>query len=146
MNSPDPANTAKISHLRIADAASRVRHVFIRDLLLDAHIGVHRHEKGRRQRVRINIDLTVQEQGPDSGDELMNVVCYEDVVEKVKLLVEAEHINLAETMAERIAVRCLEDARVIMARIRVEKLTVIAEAASVGVEIERARPADKEPR
>ena len=46
---------------KLADASMAVRHVFIRDLLLDAHIGVHRHEKGRRQRVRINIDLTVLE-------------------------------------------------------------------------------------
>ncbi|MSP43917.1 MAG: dihydroneopterin aldolase [Alphaproteobacteria bacterium] len=124
---------------KFADAALAVRHVFIRDLLLDAHIGVHRHEKGRRQRVRINIDLTVTENGPDAGDDLANVVCYEDIVAKVKALIEVEHINLAETMAERIAGRCLEDGRVQTARIRVEKLTVIAEAASVGVEIERNR-------
>lgn len=124
---------------KLADASMAVRHVFIRDMLLDAHIGVHRHEKGRRQRVRINIDLTVQENGPDAGDDLANVVCYEDIVEKVKCLIEAGHINLAETMAERIAGRCLEDARVVVARIRVEKLTVIAEASSVGVEIERGR-------
>ncbi len=124
---------------KMADAALSVRHVFIRDLLLDAHIGVHKHEKGRRQRVRINIDLSVLESGPDSGDELANVVCYEDIVARVKALIEAEHINLAETMAERIAGRCLEDDRVVAARIRVEKLTVIAEAASVGVEIERRK-------
>ncbi|CAM9712347.1 unnamed protein product [Phaeothamnion confervicola] len=130
---------ARIVHLKVADAARAERHVFIRDLLLDAHIGVHRHEKGRRQRVRINIDLTAQENGPDSGDDLANVVCYEDIVGKIKALVEEGHINLAETMAERIAARCLEDPRVVVARIRVEKLTVIAEAASVGVEIERRR-------
>lgn len=124
---------------KFADAGLAVRHVFIRDLLLEAHIGVHRHEKGRRQRVRINIDLTVMENGPDAGDDLANVVCYEDIVGKVKALIEVEHINLAETMAERIAGRCLEDSRVQSARIRVEKLTVITEAASVGVEIERNR-------
>jgi len=137
---PSDDGTGRVVHIRLADAARQVRHVFIRDLLLDAHIGVHRHEKGRRQRVRINIDLTVLETLQDSGDELANVVCYEDIVEKVKALVEADHINLAETMAERIAGRCLEDARIMMARIRVEKLTVIAEAASVGVEIERGKP------
>ncbi len=150
MTQIDPTDdaTGRIVHLPAApgrergggltDAVRPVRHVFIRDLLLDAHIGVHRHEKGRRQRVRINIDLTVLENGPDSGDDLANVVCYEDIVEKVKTLIDAEHINLAETMAERIAARCLEDVRIVVARIRVEKLTVIAEAASVGVEIERS--------
>lgn len=126
-------------HLRIADAAQSIRHVFVRDLLLNAHIGVHRHEKGRSQPVRINIDLTVRECSRDAGDDLANVVCYEGVVDKVKDLAESEHINLAETMAEHIAARCLEDVRVIAARVRLEKLTVIAEAASVGVEIERTR-------
>jgi len=131
---------AKVTQLKIADAARKLRHVFIRDLLLDAHIGVHRHEKGRRQPVRVNIDLTVLESGPDAGDHLSDVVCYEEVVDKVKALAGAGHINLAETMAERIAASCLEDERVLVARIRVEKLAVIASAASVGVEIERARP------
>jgi len=134
-----PHTQARERGEKFANAALAVRHVFIRDLLLDAHIGVHRHEKGRRQRVRINIDLTVLENGPNSGDDLANVVCYEDIVAKVKALIEVEHINLAETMAERIAGRCLEDSRVQSARIRVEKLTVITEAASVGVEIERNR-------
>jgi len=137
---PTDDGSGRVVHLKLADAARAMRHVFIRDLLLDAHIGVHKHEKGRRQRVRINIDLTVLENAPDSGDDLANVVCYEDIVEKVKTLVEAGHINLAETMAERIAWRCLEDARIVVARIRVEKLTVIAEASSVGVEIERTKP------
>jgi len=140
MNSPDPAHSAKVTHLRIADAASRVRHVFVRDLLLDAHIGVHRHEKGRHQPVRVNIDLTVREAGLEAGDHLENVVCYEEVVDKVRALVGTGHINLAETMAERIAASCLEDPRVLVARIRVEKLAVIDAAASVGVEIERMRP------
>lgn len=140
-SNPDNRNMgAQVTPLRIANAAQSVRHVFIRDLLLNAHIGVHRHEKGRSQPVRINIDLTVREGGPDAGDDLDNVVCYEQVVDKVKELVESQHINLAETMAERIATRCFEDVRVLVARVRLEKLTVIAEAASVGVEIERTRP------
>lgn len=137
--SDDAKRVVFLNAAKPADAIRKTRHVFIRDLLLDAHIGVHKHEKGRRQRVRINIDLTVLENGPDAGDDLANVVCYEDIVEKVKALVEESHINLAETMAERIAARCLEDLLVMAARIRVEKLTVIAEAASVGVEIERRK-------
>ncbi|HAK62714.1 MAG TPA: dihydroneopterin aldolase [Alphaproteobacteria bacterium] len=137
--SDDAERVVFLSAAKPADARRQTRHVFIRDLMLDAHIGVHKHEKGRRQRVRINIDLTVLEKGPDAGDDLANVVCYEDIVDKVKALVEESHINLAETMAERIAGRCLEDLLVMAARIRVEKLTVIAEAASVGVEIERRK-------
>lgn len=123
--------------LRIADAACAIRHVFVRDLELDARIGVHGHEKGRKQPIRINLDLTVSEQS-DHVDQLGAVVCYEDAVRKIKAIIDAGHVNLVETLAERIAEACLEDRRVQVARVRVEKLAAIAEARSVGVEIERA--------
>ena len=56
--------------LRIADAGAELRHVFIRDLMVEADIGVHRHEKGQEQPVRINIDLTVDERGAAVADRL----------------------------------------------------------------------------
>lgn len=123
--------------LKIANAAQALRHVFIRDLLLDAHIGVYRHEEGRTQPIRINIDLTVTDAGAPSGDRLEDVVDYHQVVESVKAIVGGGHVRLVETLAELIAARCLEDPRVQVARVRIEKLAAIASAASVGVEIER---------
>jgi len=67
------------------------------------------------------------------------VVCYAEVVEGIRGLLADGHINLVETLAERIAALCLEDRRVIGAKIRVEKLDVMPEASAVGVEIERHR-------
>ncbi|HMM14539.1 MAG TPA: dihydroneopterin aldolase [Parvibaculum sp.] len=124
--------------LKIADAAHSIRHVFVRDLLLDAHIGVYAHEQKTTQPIRVNVDLTVRE--TVHGDKLANVVCYEEVVNSIKALVASGHLNLVETLAERIASTCLQDPRVSVARVRIEKLSAIPEAASVGVEIERARP------
>ena len=86
----------------------------------------------------MNVDLSVSEN--PHGDALDNVVCYATVVERIKAIVDEGHLNLVETLAERIASACLEDTRVQTARVRVEKLAVIPEAASVGVEIERYRP------
>jgi dihydroneopterin aldolase len=116
----------------------RIRHVFVRDLELEANIGVHRHEKGRLQPVRINVDLTVEEMDGELGDKLANVVDYEAVVDGIKAILAGGHLNLVETLAERIAAHCLEDSRVKVARVRIEKLKVVPEAQSVGVEIERA--------
>ncbi len=132
MSKPDTDTQSKI-----ASAAKSIRHVFVRDLLLEAQIGVYAHEYGRTQPVRVNVDLTVSES--THGDQLANVVCYETVTNRIKAIVESGHTGLVETMAERIAAACLEDTRVLMARVRVEKLAAIAEAASVGVEIERAQ-------
>lgn len=125
--------------LHIANAAHSVRHVFVRDLMVSARIGIYDHEKSGNQPVRINIDLTVREGDTDIADRFENVVCYEDVVKKTESIVGSGHTNLVETMAEEIASACLEDPRVFVARVRVEKLEAIANAASVGVEIERTR-------
>lgn len=117
------------------------RRVFVRDLELSALIGVHRHEHDGRQRVRINLDLTVREDDEPPADRLSDVVCYEDIVTGTRAIVNGGHVNLVETLAERIAAMCLTDRRVHAVRVRVEKLDVFADAASVGVEIERTNPA-----
>ena len=116
----------------------RTLKVFVRHLVLPCRIGVYSHEKHADQRVRINLELTCHEH-PAINDEHHNVVCYAEVVEGIRGLLADGHINLVETLAERIAALCLEDRRVIGAKIRVEKLDVMPEASAVGVEIERHR-------
>jgi dihydroneopterin aldolase len=128
----------KIEPLRSAAAKPARRRVFVRDLMIDSEIGVHGHERGQAQPVRLNVDLLVDEDGPLS-DRLEQVVCYEAVVTSIRSIVSKGHIVLVETLAEQIAQSCLADGRVAVARIRVEKLTAIPEAASAGVEITRYR-------
>ena len=126
--------------LRIADAERGLRHVFVRDLDLDARIGVYRREKGKAQPIRINIDLAVSEGAAPLEDALSHVVCYEQIVEGVKAIIAAGHVNLVETLADRIAEMCLDDPRIRGVRVRIEKLAAIREARSVGIEIERIQP------
>lgn len=116
------------------------RLVFLRDLTLPARIGIHPHEHAGAQRVRINVTLSVPEEGEGVGpDRLARVVDYEAVAIGIRALVAAGHVNLVETLAERIAGVCLTDPRVASARIRVEKLDVFPDAFSAGVEIVRTR-------
>ena len=122
---------------RIASAERSLRHVFIRDLVLAGSIGVHRHEKESLQRVRINLDLAVDEGGQSIDDDINNVICYEQLAESVGVIVGRGHVNLVETLAENIADMCLKDMRVLSVRVRVEKLDILEGAESVGVEIER---------
>lgn len=125
--------------MAIANAAAGLRHVFVRDMVLPASIGVFAREHAARQRIRINIDLAVDDAGGTGPDELARVVDYGAIAERVRAIVAAGHIRLVETLAERIAASCLADARVAGARIRVEKLDILPDAASVGVEVERRR-------
>jgi dihydroneopterin aldolase len=113
--------------------------ILVRDLMLNARIGLHQHERVASQRIRVNLDLTVADEGP-IDDDYDKVVCYGELVTGVRHVVGAGHVNLVETLAERIAAMCLADRRVLGARVRVEKLDVFPEAESVGVEIERFRP------
>lgn len=129
MNRPQP--------VPIADAHAGIRHVFVRDLQLLCRIGIYRHERRKDQRVRVNLDLSVREGAGEIADRLAAVVDYEEIVERVRRIPAKGHINLIETLAERIAEACLVDERVWTARVRVEKLDVFPDAASVGVEIER---------
>jgi dihydroneopterin aldolase len=120
----------------LADESAKLRHVFIRDLELLAHIGIHGHEQTKHQPVRINVDLAVED-AQELEDRLDRVVDYESITLRIRAIVARGHINLAETLAEAIAGACLEDARVKCARIRVEKLHAVPGAESAGVEIER---------
>lgn len=138
---------------RIADAARGLRHMFLRDLLFAASIGVYSHEQGIKQRIRVNVDLGVADDAARAGarapvsrpavgrDDLARVVDYAVIAEQVGSIVATGHVQLVETLAERIAEACLSDPRVLLARVRVEKLDVFPDGASAGVEVERRRHA-----
>ena len=121
-----------------APATTTVRRtLFVRDLVVPCAIGVYAHEKGKRQNVRINVELNITDPDAAHHDRIAEVVSYDDVVSGIRTLVDQGHIHLVETLAERIADMCLADRRVDRARVRIEKLDVLEEAESVGVEIER---------
>ncbi|MDJ0893718.1 MAG: dihydroneopterin aldolase [Alphaproteobacteria bacterium] len=120
----------------VADQGVGIRRVLVRDMLLEARIGVHKHERDAPQQVRVNLELSVREGGP-IRDRLADVVDYEKIVHGARRVAESRHINLVETLAEELAEICFDDARVLAVRVRVEKLGVFEDVASVGVEIER---------
>lgn len=131
------ARAAAVSAIDEPVAQTGIRRVFVRDLVLRCLIGVHEHEKESPQRVRINLDLAVVEDGRPIDDKLTNVVCYEEIVTRVRAIVSRRHVKLVETLAEDVVAACFIDASVQSARVRIEKLDVFADTASVGIEIER---------
>ena len=97
-------------------ATRGLRHVFLRDIVLPASIGIYAHERAAKQRVRINVDMGVVEDSPASPG----------------------NAGLSRAGVGRAALgRVGGEAAVV--RIRVEKLDVFDDLASVGVEIERQR-------
>ena len=115
------------------------RRVFIQDLEIVASIGVFEHEKRYEQRIFVSADLDVQDGYDGTSDRLECVLDYGVVADGIARLVQSEHFNLIETLAERIAAFCLHDARVTGVRVRIEKPDALPSCSSVGIEIERRR-------
>ncbi len=124
------------------DAERRLRVVFVKDLELQARLGVHPHEKAAPQRVLIGVELAVEDEAaPDrvGRDDIARVVDYAGVVTAARAVAAAGHTLLVETLAERIAQAVLHDPRVNRVRVKVEKPDAFHDAATVGVVIERSR-------
>ena len=121
------------------------RHIFIRDLKLLASIGVYEREHGSLQPIIINVDVCSEDEGPHN-DDLGSTICYDLLTRKIQTVVAAGHINLVETLADRIADIVLDDPRAASVKVRVEKTKAIRAARSVGVEITRYRVAGANPR
>jgi dihydroneopterin aldolase len=108
-------------------------HVFVRELRIEAEIGVYGHEYGRKQPLLIDVELEIL---PGPIEHISDTLNYEEVVARAQAIADAGHVMLIETFAERLARACLEDSRVMQARVRVEKPEALApKAAAAGVEI-----------
>jgi len=125
----------------VPDAARGLRRVFVRDLTVQARLGVYPKEV-TPQRVVIGIELLVRDDAAPSGvgpERLDRVVDYAAIAKRAREVATTGHTKLAETLAERIAVACLDDQRVESARVTVEKPDAMADVAAVGVSVERRR-------
>ena len=116
-----------------------IRRVFVNDFEIVASVGVFEHEKRYEQRILLSAELAVRDDYDGVSDRLEDVLDYSTLLEGIALLVQQEHVNLIETLAERIARHCLADARVESVRVRIEKPDALAMCRSVGIEIERDR-------
>ena len=111
--------------------------VFVTGVKVQAEIGVYRHEIGRLQPLVVDVEVDVP---TDGSDRLAETVNYETILAAAKAVAAEGHMALVETFAHRLAERCLTDARISQARVRVEKpLALAPDAVGAGVEIVVAR-------
>ncbi len=119
------------------DHPQSLRRIFIRNLVLMARIGVYDFEQEKKQRIQINISIGIHDENRIGIDVLSRTVSYADIVDEVKKTVNQTHFYLVETLTETLAELILQNKRIQVVRIMIEKLDIISEAAGVGVEIER---------
>lgn len=111
--------------------------ILIKDLLIRGIIGIHDWEREKKQDILINIVMETDCQPAGVSDDFHDAVDYRAVTKKVLALVESSSFFLVEKLAHEIALICLEDERVEVARVRVEKPGALRFSQSVGVEVER---------
>ena len=114
------------------------RKVFIKDLVLKMSIGIHSFEKKKKQRVRFNIEITLS-QNLINNNELSNIVNYESVIKNVSNIVKRKHYQLLENLADEIFLKLFRDKKISKIKIGLDKLDIIRNTSSVGIEIEKSR-------
>lgn len=119
----------------------RERKIFIKNWLVDAGIGIHAHEYGKKQPLRINITFFQKDEIPFTSKKISDVVDYEVHKNTIQHLLDAQHEALIETLAERIAQSCLKDPLVSHILVEIEKMRILPGTESCGVILERW-PAD----
>lgn len=114
------------------------RRIFLREVLLDANIGVHAFEKERPQKLVINVDLFVPlSASTPQHDRIGEVVDYDIVRAAIGARIERGHINLQETLIDDLAAELLRHPNVLAVRVASEKPDVYADVEAVGVEVFR---------
>jgi dihydroneopterin aldolase len=111
--------------------------ISVRDYTRQVEIGAFRSERGVTQRIRFNVVLEVSHHAAAQDDDVDKVISYDTITEAIEHELAAERVNLLETLAERVAARCLVDPRAVRVFVRLEKLDRIP--GTLGVEIVRSR-------
>lgn len=113
--------------------------IMIKDLCLDAFIGIHEQEKHRAQPICVNVECDLLMPVPEDKPTSDHIYCYDQLVQSITKLATQGHIYLVETLAEQVATHCLADPRVQKVMVRIEKTRIYTNATSGGVEITRVR-------
>ena len=113
------------------------RKILINDLVLKIFVGIHDFEKKKKQRVKFNIDIVTDTNLNPVYNDLKTIVNYENVIKDIKKITNKKHYPLLETLAEKIFTKIFEDRKVKKIKLRIEKLDILKDASSVGIEIEK---------
>lgn len=117
------------------------RRIIVEGFEIAGSVGVYEHERQARQPLVVSLVLSVRDEYDGVSDRLADVYDYDLAIKAIRDAVENGHIDLLETLAERIAQACLADYRVLSVDVRVEKPAILPSCRSVGIEIRRTRNA-----
>ena len=110
--------------------------IIIKDLILFLSVGIHDFEKLKKQRVKFNLEITSD---PNLKSEIKSIVNYESIINIIKKLTEKKHFELLESLSESIFDEMFKNKKIKQIKLKIEKLDIIKETKSVGIEITKTR-------
>ena len=117
--------------------------ILIKDLTLDLKLGYYDFEKEKEQKVKFNLEINYQDKIPTSDKDIKSIVNYGKVVKLITKLVKKRHYNFLETLAENIFDELFKDKRIGKIMLRIEKLEILKECSSIGIQITKKRSHEK---
>ena len=129
-------NNFKIIELKSENNRNSIkRSVFIKDFVIEEIIGIHAHEKAKKQKIKFNIVMEVEQHTVPDEQNIKSIVDYEKITLKLESLAKTKKYNFIESLAEDSFKEIFEDKRINSVRIKIEKPEAIKNAESVGVEV-----------
>jgi len=106
--------------------------VTVKDLILLISVGIHQFEKLKKQKVKFNLEITTD---PNLKPDVKSIVNYETIINDIKKLTDKKHYELLESLSESIFDKIFKNKSVNKIKLQIEKLDIIKETKSVGIEI-----------
>ena len=116
--------------------------VLIKELLLDLKIGYFDFEKDKKQKVKFSLEIDYVDKKPSNDKDIKSIVNYAKVVRLIKKLVKKKHYNFLETLAEDVFDELFKDKRIDKISLQIEKLEIMRDCSSVGIQISKKRSHD----
>ena len=117
--------------------------ILIKELILDLKLGYYDFEKEKSQKVKFNLEVDYEDKKPTSDDDIKSIVNYGKLVKLVKKLTKNKHYNFLETLAEDVFDVLFKDKRIAKIKLKIEKLEILKDCTSVGIQITKKRSHDK---
>ena len=117
--------------------------ILINDLILDLKLGYYDFEKEKAQKVKFSLEIDYQDKKPSNDKDLKSIVNYATIVKLIKKLIKKKHYNFLETLAESVFDELFKDKRIGKIMLKIEKLEILKECSSVGIQITKKRSHDK---
>ena len=117
--------------------------VLIKELVLDLKLGYYEFEKESTQKVKFNVEVNYEDKKPSNDKDLKSIVNYAKIVKLIKRLIKNKHYNFLETLAEDVFDELFKDRRIDKISLQIEKLEIMKDCSSVGIQISKKRSHDK---